>query len=132
MGPANGATFSKAPAVLSWVPVWGASKYHVSVVSGSFSETFDITGNSLALPLSLVNSSYTWTVTPDNGTGSSTGSFTLNLPPSLAISGPDASGYVHVSWQTIGQFGYQLQFSPDLNGTNWVTVSTNGFFRLIK
>ena len=132
MGPANGATFGKAPAVLSWVPVWGASKYHVTVVSGSFSETFDTTGNSLALPLSLVNGSYTWTVTPDDGTGSSTGSFTLNLPPSLAISGPDASGYVHVSWQTTGQSGYQLQFSPDLNGTNWVTVSTNGFFRLIK
>ncbi|HXI71027.1 MAG TPA: esterase-like activity of phytase family protein [Verrucomicrobiae bacterium] len=130
--PTNGASISSGAAVLNWTSVPGAAVYYVNVVSGSYSQTFTVAGTSVSLPGDLANGDYTWTVTPDYGSVSAAGSFTLSYPPSLTISAPDTNGYVQVSWPTIGFPGYQLQFNPDLNSTNWVNVSTNGFFRLVK
>jgi hypothetical protein len=53
----------------------------------------------------------------------------VQLPPSLVITQDAAS--VHVTWP-VGVPGYQLQFNADLSTTNWVPVSGNGFFRLMK
>jgi len=130
-GPANGALISNGPAVLSWAPVYGASVYRVTIVSGSFTQTYDATGNSLALPANLPNGVYTWTVTPDNGAASVAGTFTLDLPPTLVVA-PSTNGFIWVYWPVSATSEYQLQFSPDVAGTNWVNVTSNGFFRLIK
>ena len=129
-GPASGGSFTGSPAVLSWVPVWGGGVYHVTVASGGFSQTFNVTGTSLTLPSNLPNGDYTWNVTPDNGTVSATGSFSLLIPPTLSISGPDTNGNMNVTWPVSTPPGYQLQFSPDMS--NWVPVSGSGFFRLVK
>jgi hypothetical protein len=51
------------------------------------------------------------------------------LAPSLTITTDSVNTYV--TWP-LGIPGYQLQFNPDLNTTNWVPVDGNGFFRLIK
>ena len=56
----------------------------------------------------------------------------VQLPPSLLISGPDARGYLNVSWPASQPPGYVLQFNSDLSTTNWVPVNGNGFFRLVK
>jgi hypothetical protein len=56
----------------------------------------------------------------------------------LVISGPDANGYVQVTWPTNWLPGYVLQFNPDIRTTNWVPTTNrvpaigNGFFRLVK
>ena len=68
---------------------------------------------------------------PNNGTVSSTGTFGLDYQPTLAIE-PSTNGFVHVYWPVSAYSSYQLQFSPDLTGTNWVNVSSNGYFRLVK
>jgi len=53
--------------------------------------------------------------------------------PSLQISSPDAQGNVQVTWPMGAlPLGWSLQFNPGLGATNWVTVSSNGFFRLVK
>jgi hypothetical protein len=52
------------------------------------------------------------------------------VAPQLSIE--QSGGNAVVTWPLQGAEGYQLQFSPDLSGTNWVPVSGNGFFRLVK
>ena len=130
-GPANGTVIDAGAPVLEWAPVWGATSYHVTVTGPGYSQSFDVSGTSLTLPAGLTDGDYNWTVTPNNGTVSATGSFALDYPPTLNIE-PNTSGIVHVYWPACNNSSYQLQFSPDLNGTNWVNVSSNGFFRLVK
>jgi 3',5'-cyclic AMP phosphodiesterase CpdA len=130
-GPASGTTLSNSAATLTWDPVWGSSVYYVTVTGDNYTNVFNVTGTSLTLPSILANGDYTWTVTTDTGVVSGTGTFTLAVPPELGITGPDTDGYVHVHWP-VACAGYTLQFSSDLSGTNWVPVSTNGFFRLVK
>ena len=79
----------------------------------------------------MSNGAYNWTVTPNTGTVSSTGIFAVDYPPALGIE-PSTNGIVHVYWPVSSYSTYQLQFSPDMSGSNWVNVSSNGFFRLIK
>lgn len=56
----------------------------------------------------------------------------------LVISGPDANGYVWVTWPTNLMAGYELQFKPDLSSPHWipttnpVPANSKGFFRLAK
>jgi len=130
-GPANNTIITAGSPVLNWAPVWGAGSYHVTVTGAGYSQSFDVTGTSVTLPGNLANGNYTWTVTPDDGATSSAGSFSLDYPPTLAIE-PSTNGMVHVYWPVSSLSGYQLQFSPDLSGDNWVNVTSNGFFRLIK
>lgn len=51
-------------------------------------------------------------------------------PPALSIG--QSNGNVLVTWPIAQAQGFQLQFKPDLNSTNWVPVSSSGFFRLVK
>jgi hypothetical protein len=66
------------------------------------------------------------------------GQFAVVQIPSLAISEPDAGGYVQVTWPASLLPGYVLEFNPDMSTTNWVPttnrvlVSGKGFFRLVK
>ncbi|MDR3460247.1 MAG: metallophosphoesterase [Verrucomicrobiae bacterium] len=129
-GPATNTIIVSGLPTLTWAPVWGASSYHVTVTGSGYAKSFEVTGTSLVLS-GLANGPYTWTVTPDTGTVSSTGSFALDYPPTLGIE-PGSNSTVHVYWPVSTLSGYQLQFSPDLAGTNWVNVSSNGFFRLMK
>jgi 3',5'-cyclic AMP phosphodiesterase CpdA len=130
-GPATNTIIVSGSPTLTWAPVWGAGSYHVTVSGPGYARSFDVTGTSLMLTGNLANGNYTWTVTPDTGTVSSTGGFALDYPPTLAIE-PSTNGTVHVYWPVSSLSSYQLQFSPDLSGTNWVNVSSNGFFRLVK
>ncbi len=129
-GPATNTVIMSGTPTLTWAPVWGAGSYHVTVTGPGYSRSFDVTGTSLALS-GLSNGAYNWTVTPDTGSVSSTGGFALDYPPTLGIE-PSTNGTVHVYWPVSSLSSYQLQFSPDLSGTNWVNVSSNGFFRLMK
>lgn len=56
----------------------------------------------------------------------------VQLPPALVITGPDAQGNVNVTWPASLLPGYVLQYCPDLTTTNWVAISNQGFFRLVK
>jgi len=53
----------------------------------------------------------------------------IQLPPSLIITQDALNAYVT---RPLSVPGYQLQFNPDLGTTNWVPVTGNGFFRLVK
>jgi len=132
-GPANGSSVTDGPPTLTWSTVYGATGYTVAVTGPGGTVSCDVAGTSLSLALPLANGLYTWTVKANNieGSGpvSATGNFTLLLPPTLTISGPDGNGNMHVTWP-ISAPGYQLQFSPDMN--NWVPVTGSGFFRLVK
>jgi 3',5'-cyclic AMP phosphodiesterase CpdA len=130
-GPANNTIIIAGSPVLNWAPVWGAGSYHVMVTGPGYSQSFDVTGTSVTLPGNLANGNYIWTVTPNSGTISSTGLFLLDYPPALVIE-PYTNGWVQVYWPVSSLSSYQLQFSPDVSGTNWVNVTSNGFFRLIK
>jgi len=130
-GPVNGTIINAGSPVLDWAPIWGATSYHVTVTGPGYSQSFDVTGTSFALPGNLANGNYTWTVTPNTGTVSATGSFALDYPPVLGIESA-TNGFVHVYWPVSAYSSYQLQFSPSVNGSNWVNVTTNGFFRLIQ
>jgi len=130
-GPATNTVIMSGTPTLTWAPVWGAGSYNVTVTGPGYSRSFVVTGTSYTLPSGLANGSYTWTVTPNTGSVSSTGGFALDYPPTLGIE-PSTNGVVHVYWPVSSYSTYQLQFSPDLSGTNWVNVSSNGFFRLAK
>jgi 3',5'-cyclic AMP phosphodiesterase CpdA len=129
-GPATNTIIVSGSPTLAWAPVWGAGSYHVTVTGPGYSNSFDVTGTSIVLS-GLADGNYTWTVTPNTGTVSSTGGFAVDYPPTLGIE-PSTNGIVHVYWPVSSLSSYQLQFSPDLSGTNWVNVSSNGFFRLVK
>jgi DNA repair exonuclease SbcCD nuclease subunit len=129
-GPATNTIIVSGSPTLTWAPVWGAGSYHVTVTGPGYSRSFDATGTSLVLS-GLANGNYTWSVTPNTGSVSSTGGFAVDYPPTLGIE-PSTNGTVHVYWPVSSLSSYQLQFSPDLSGTNWVNVSSNGFFRLVK
>jgi predicted phosphodiesterase len=140
-GPAAATAFTNRPAILSWAPIWGATNYAVTLSGPGGGQTFNLSGTSLALPASLPNGAYSWTVTPSDGSTSPVGTFTLAYAPALGISGPNSSGAVAVSWPAASLPGYQLQFSPDLSASNnWVPatnssffrVTTNGFYRLSR
>ena len=77
-GPATNTIIVSGSPTLMWAPVWGASSYHVTVTGPGYSQSFDVSGTSLALPGNLANGIYTWTVTPNNGTVSSTGEFVVD------------------------------------------------------
>jgi 3',5'-cyclic AMP phosphodiesterase CpdA len=130
-GPTSGTVVTTGALVLHWSPVWGAGNYYVSVTGPGYSHTFTVSGTTLTLPGSLKNGSYSWTVTPDVGTVSSVGSFDVEYAPSMGIEAA-TNGYMHVYWPGSSSSTYQLQFSPDLSGTNWVNVNGNGYFRLVK
>ena len=129
-GPATNDIIVSGQPTLTWAPVWGASSYHVTVTGPGYSRSFDLPGTTLSLP-GLLNGAYAWTVTPNTGTVSSTGGFAVDYTPTLGIQ-PPSNGVVHVYWPVSSLSSYQLQFSPDLSGTNWINISSNGFFRLIK
>ena len=84
-GPSTNTLITVGSPTLSWAPVWGATSYHVTISGPGYSRSFDVTGSSLALTDSLANGTYSWTVTPNNGTVSSTGTFALDYQPTLAI-----------------------------------------------
>ncbi len=129
-GPATNTIIMSGSPTLTWAPVWGASLYHVTVTGPGYSHSFDVAGTSLALT-GLSNGAYNWTVAPNTGTVSGTGFFAVDYPPALGIE-PSTNGMVHVYWPVSSYSTYQLQFSPDMSGSNWVNVSSNGFFRLVK
>lgn len=66
----------------------------------------------------------------------------VQLPPHLAMSGPDLLSQVSLYWPASQAPGYVLQSCSSLTASNWVTlgnlgeysltVSTQGFFRLLR